>query len=108
MALTIRYTDTKHQHEVQCDEIQTTCIVKAVQSRMHPLMLSRPEYCDFDLMHIDLRSESVEEVHCYKNGSRIASFGGAIAWEIYRQTAEVWPTINYYVPCFTGGAEHTS
>ena len=108
MPLTIRYTDTQRQHEVQCDEIQTRCIVKAVQGRMHPLILSQPEHCDFDLMHIDLRSESVEEVHCYKNGSRVASFGGAIAWEIYRQTAAIWPAINYYLPCFNGGAEHTS
>lgn len=106
--LTIRYTDTQRQHEMQCDEIQTDCIVKAVQALMPPPMLYKPEYCDFDLMHIDLHDESIEEVHISQNGRHVASFGGAIAWEIYRQTAEVWPTINYYLPCFEGRAEHTS
>lgn len=30
-------------------------------------------------------------------GARITSFGGAIAWNIYRQIAEIWPEINYHI-----------
>lgn len=100
MPLTIRYTDTRNQHEVECDDIQSACITKIVKAYMlYP--------SDFDLMHIDLRDESIEQVHCYVRkdsvitplhivGARVCSFGGAHAWNIYCQTAEIWPEINYH------------
>lgn len=93
MPLTIRYTDTRHTHEVLCDEIQSTCIVGIVKKYMlHPT--------HFDFMHIDLRDESIEEVSCWNraagNAHAVCQFGGAIAWNIYRQTAEIWPEIKYH------------
>lgn len=110
MPLTIRYTDTRNQHEATCDEIQEKAIKEMVQNAMHPLMLSMPEYCYFDLLHIDLRDESIEEVHCYNRqnkscivinssivGPRVCSFGGAIAWNIYRCVASIWPEIDYHI-----------
>ena len=107
MPLTIRYTDTLRQHEVQCDDIQSKVIVSAIMAYMPPPLHVRTEFHEFDLMHIDLRDESCEHVHCYRKedsimtpdhiaGARVCSFGGAIAWNIYRQIAEVWPEINYH------------
>lgn len=107
MPLTIRYTDTRNQHEATCDEIQEKAVRDLVESAMHPLMLSMQHH--FDLLHINLCDESVEEVHCYNRqnksciltnssiiGPRVCSFGGAIAWNIYRAIATIWPEIDYH------------
>lgn len=107
MPLTIRYTDTRNQHQVECDEIQSQAIINAIKAYLHPPLLVKSEFHDFDLMHIDLRDESIEQVYCYRKvdsvitqghiaGARVCSFGGAIAWNIYRQIAEIWPEINYH------------
>lgn len=102
MSLTIQYIDTSNQNNATCDQIQEAGIVSAVQSLMHPLMLSRPEYSDFNLLVIDLRDDSIERVVCYQEGeaandrTRIVEFGGAAAWKIYRAIATIWPEINYH------------
>lgn len=89
MPLTIRYTDTKHSHQATGDAIQSAAIIRIVKSYMlHP--------SDFDLMHIDLRDESCEQVTCTLGDRDICYFGGAQAWNIYRMTAEIWPDINYH------------
>lgn len=92
MPLTIRYTDTRHTHEATCDDIQSAVIIRIVKAYMlYP--------ADFNLMHIDLSDECCEEVHCWQVGDpgrRVCSFGGAIAWNIYCQTSEIWPEINYH------------
>jgi len=90
MSLTILYTDTIHRHAAHCDEIQSAGITSIVKTYMiYP--------ADFDFMHIDLRPE-IEEVICWKDGQpgAVARLGGGFAWNIYLQTAEIWPEINYH------------
>lgn len=94
MPLTIRYTDTQHQHEVQCDEIQEEKILEFVKAGM---MVPQ----DFNLLLIDFSDEYCERVICYHVGSlgertRRCEFGGASAWGIYRAIATIWPDINYH------------
>jgi len=106
MSLTIHYIDTQRQHEVECDEIQEKAILDFVKADM-----ILPQ--DFNLLVIDLRDESIDRVTCYHHvhlaeRTRICEFGGASAWCIYRVIASIWPTIDYYLPCFEGRAEHTS
>lgn len=93
MSLTIRYTDTLHTHEVQCDEIQEKVTLELIKRAM-----IIPQ--DFNLLHIDLRDE-IERVICYHEGSlgertRLCEFGGAAAWNIYKFFATIWPEINYH------------
>lgn len=94
MPLTIRYTDTRRQHEATCDPIQETSIRRLI---IEYLAGPWPFDDQFQLVHIDLSDESVETVNCYsQSGSRTCSFGGAIAWNIYRCIATIWPEIDYH------------
>ena len=77
---------------VEGDEVQADDIHRIVKAYM-----LYPSH--FDLLHIDLRSESCEEVLCYDlaRSTRVCIFGGAAAWEIYRQVAAIFPQINYHL-----------
>lgn len=104
MPLTVRYTDTRNQHEATCDPIQE----KAIRSLILEYLAGPWPFNDqYNLIHIDLSDESVETVNCYRKedcivasdrivGARLCSFGGAIAWNIYRAIATIWPEINYH------------
>lgn len=88
----IIYTDTSKTHDIQLSVDQGDDIYYIVQKYAYEKSLG------FDVVHIDLRSESVEVVECFQSDSkhRVLSFGGAIAWNIYRQIASILPEINYH------------
>jgi len=95
MPLTIRYTDTRNQHEATCDPIQEQTIRSMI---LEYLAGPWPFDDQYDLVHIDLTDENIETVNCFRSAQtvRTCSFGGAVAWNIYRSIATIWPEINYH------------
>lgn len=88
MSLTIIFKDTHGERSTQCDDIQTQVTSAMVKSHMlYP--------SDFDILVIDLGFD-IERVACYLAGNKVYEFGGAIAWNIYRAIATIWPEINYH------------
>ncbi|HRI58356.1 MAG TPA: hypothetical protein PK228_01490 [Saprospiraceae bacterium] len=87
----IIYTDTANAHDINLDVDKS--------DEIYYLILKHAIHkAGFDVVHIDLRSESVEEVHCYDSATkrRVLAFGGASAWNIYRQVAAILPEIDYH------------
>jgi len=89
----IIYTDTRHTHDItlsvdQGDDIYYIIAQYSIFEKG----------IGFDIVHIDLRSESVEEVGCFDSSTnrRVLAFGGASAWNIYRRIAALIPQIDYH------------
>lgn len=97
---TILYTDTRNQHRINADG-QDQIIFDICQRYM-----IIPSW--FDLVHIDLRGD-IEACTFYDciTQSRVASLGGASAWAVYREIAQLFPEINHhfspYQPVSTPG-----
>lgn len=94
--LTIAYTDTIHQRRLECEGNQAAQITQIAKANMlYP--------SEIDFIHVDLRSESCEVVSLYKKDTnrpgtllRVSEFGGAAAWNLYRQIASILPEIDHH------------
>lgn len=87
--MTILYTDTRHQHRIECAEIAPLIIDICNRFLLAPTW--------FDIVHIDLRGD-IEAVSFFdvKNQCRVAMLGGAGAWKVYELLAEQFPEINHH------------
>jgi len=84
--LTIRYNDGQIKAEATCDEVQEK-VIRHLCEEIAPK--------EYSHIYIDLSSD-IEEVSFWQHGHRNISCGGAIAWNIYRAVATIWPKINQH------------
>ncbi|MBL7780658.1 MAG: hypothetical protein JNM22_05525 [Saprospiraceae bacterium] len=81
----LQYSDTRKEI--------TITIPAALEVQIAAIIQQFTPAAEFDLVHIDLRDESIEEVICYNRSFRVCSFGGAIAWNMYLAIKKLVPEI---------------
>lgn len=87
--MTIIYTDTRNTHRIDAGHYSDLVLSIGYGYMIFPTV--------FDILHIDLRGD-IEACTMYDAAAqrRVASFGGASAWAIYRELAKLFPDINYH------------
>lgn len=89
--MTILYTDARQQKRIEAIEPSLSEQIKSLFSGIYA------NADQIDLVWIDLRGD-VETIVVFEisKNHQIGSMGGAIAWNIYRQLAELVPAVNFH------------
>lgn len=101
--ITILYTDTRHNTRI---EVPLTLLGQVLAITQQHAVFA----CDFDLIHIDLRGD-VEAADFYiiqsldGDGKRVASIGGALAWGLYVNLAQLFPEIGHHLRFYNPAEE---